>query len=61
MTIQDAQEAVQKRVVEQQLANNAENIDPALLTKGQGGPRKKAPSKCSKCNSLEHNARTCRL
>ena len=59
MTIQDGQKSVQKRVVEEQLADHAENIDLALLTKRQRSARIKAPSRCSRCRSLDHNARTC--
>jgi hypothetical protein len=61
MTVQDGQESVQRRVVDKQIANNVENIDPALLTERQRGARAKAPPRCSRCNSYEHNARTCSL
>jgi hypothetical protein len=61
MTVQDGQESVQKRMVEEQLTDNTENIDPALLTEQPRSVRKKALSKCSRCGSYEHNARTCSL
>ena len=61
LTIQDGQEFVRKRIAEEQLADNAENIDPVLLTEQPRSNRKKALSKCSRCGSFEHNARTCSL
>ena len=48
-------------MVKEQPEDNDENIDLVLLN---GQPRsvcKKAPSKCSRCGSFEHNARTCSL
>lgn len=59
ITVQDGQESVQKRVVREQPKDNAENIDPALLTEQLRSGRVKAPGRCSKCGSFEHNARTC--
>ena len=45
-----------------QLAEKAENEEkrpePVVEQDGQQ-PQRRAPSRCSKCNSLEHNARTC--
>jgi hypothetical protein len=61
MTVQDGQESVQKRMVEERQTDNTENIDPVLLTEQLRSARKKAPSKCSRCGSFEHNARTCSL
>lgn len=61
MTVQDGQESVQKRVGKEQAEDNAENINPALSTEQPRGARIKAPSKCSKYGSFEHNARTCSL
>jgi hypothetical protein len=61
MTIQDGQEAIQNKAIAEQALDNAENIDPALLTEQPGSARTKAPSRCSRCNSFEHNARTCSL
>jgi hypothetical protein len=48
-------------MVEEQSTDNTENIDPALLTEQPRSVRKKALSKCSRCSSYEHNARTCSL
>jgi hypothetical protein len=61
MTVQDSQESVQKRVVEERQTDNTENINPVLLTKQLRSARKKALSKCSRCGSFKHNARTCSL
>jgi hypothetical protein len=61
VTIQDGQEFVRKLIAKKQPADNAENIDPVLLTEQLTSTRKKAPSKCSRCGSFEHNARTCSL
>lgn len=61
ITIQDGQEFVRRRVVEEQQTDNTENIDPVLLTGQPRSVRKKALSKCSRCGSFEHNARTCSL
>jgi hypothetical protein len=60
-TIQDGQESVRRRLVEERLTDNTENIDPVLLTEQLRSVRKKALSKCSRCGSFEHNARTCSL
>jgi hypothetical protein len=61
MTVQDGQESVQKRMVEERQTDNTENIDPVLLNEQLRTVRKKALSKCSRCGSFEHNARTCSL
>lgn len=61
MTVQDSQDYVQNRPVEEQPRNNAENIDPALLTEQSRSARVKAPSRCCRCGSIEHHARTCSL
>jgi hypothetical protein len=61
MTIQDSQESVQKRMVKERQTDNTENIDPVLLNEQLRTVRKKALSKCSRCGSFEHNARTCSL
>ena len=61
MTVQDSQESVQKRMVEERQTDNTKNIDPVLLTKQLRSARKKVLSKCSRCGSFEHNARTCSL
>jgi hypothetical protein len=58
MTVQDGQESVQKRMVEERQTDNTENIDPVLLTEQLRSARKKALSKCSRCGSFERNART---
>ena len=61
MAIQDGQESVRKRMVEEQPTDNTENIDPVLLNEQLRTVRKKAPGKCSRCGSFKHNARTCSL
>ena len=61
MTVQDGQESVQKRMVEERQTDNTENIDPVLLNEQPRSVRKKALSKCSRCGSFEHNARICSL
>ena len=61
MTVQNRQNSIQRRVVTEQSRDNAEEIDPALLTEQPRNARTKAPSRCSKCNSYGHNARTCSL
>ena len=61
MTVQDSQESVQKRMVEERQTDNTENIDPVLLTEQLRSARKKALSKYSRCGSFKHNARTCSL
>jgi hypothetical protein len=61
MTVQDGQESVQKRMVEERQTDNTENINLVLLTKQLRSAHKKALSKCSRCGLLEHNARTCSL
>jgi hypothetical protein len=59
MTIQQGEEGVQSRVVGKQLDQTVNNIDPALLAEQPRSARTKAPGRCSRCGSLEHNARTC--
>jgi hypothetical protein len=61
MTVQDGQDTIQKRVVAKQSQDNAENINPALMTEQPRSGRVKATSKCSKCGSFGHNARKCSL
>ena len=61
ITVQDGQESIQNKVVAKQLQINAENIDPALLNEEPRTARMKAPSRCSRCGSFEHTARTCSL
>ncbi len=61
LTIQQGQEAVQKRVVKEQFSKNIENIDLTILGEQPNGPQKKALSRCSKCGSFVHNTRTCNL
>ena len=61
MTVQDGQDSTQRPVVEEQPEDNDENIDPVLLNRQLRSVRKKALSKCSRCGSFEHNARTCSL
>lgn len=61
MTIQDGQEAIQSQVVAEQFSVQDGNIDPALLATQLEMPRAKALPKCSKCGSLDHNARKCSL
>lgn len=61
MTVQQGQESIQNEVVAEQLQNNAENIDSALLIEQPKRARTKAPSRCSRCGSFEHNCRTCTL
>ena len=61
ITIQDGQESARKRMVKEQLTDNTENIDLVLLNEQLRSVRKKAPSKCSRCGSFKHNARTCSL
>jgi hypothetical protein len=61
ITIQDGQESVRRRMVEEWPTDNTENIDPVLLNEQPRTVCRKAPSKCSRCGSFEHNARTCSL
>jgi hypothetical protein len=61
ITIQDGQESIQNKVVAKQSQINAENIDPVLLNEEPRTARVKAPSRCSRCGSFEHTARTCSL
>jgi hypothetical protein len=61
MTIQDGQDGIQRPMVEEQPEDNNENIDPVLLNGELRSVRRKAPSKCSRCGSFEHNARICSL
>lgn len=61
MAVQNGQDSVQSRTVEELPSNNAENLDPALLAEQPTSRRMKAPGRCSKCGSFEHNARTCSL
>ena len=61
ITVQDGQESIQNKVVAKQSQINAENIDPALLNEEPRTARMKAPSRCSRCGSFEHTARTCSL
>jgi hypothetical protein len=48
-------------VVKEQPKDNDENVDPVLLNGEPRSVRRKALSKCSRCGSFEHNARTCSL
>jgi hypothetical protein len=59
MTVQDGQDSTQRPMVEEQPGDNNENIDPVLLNRQPRSVRRKALSKCSRCGSFEHNARTC--
>ena len=61
MTIQQGQQKAQQPSVAEQSSIQDENIDPAILTEQLFQPRKKAPPRCSKCSSFDHNARTCGL
>ena len=61
MTVQDGQDSTQRPMVEEQPEDDDKNIDPVLLNRQLRSVRKKAPSKCSRCGSFEHNARTCSL
>jgi hypothetical protein len=61
MTIQDGQDGIQRPVVKEQPKDNDENVDPVLLNGEPRSVRRKALSKCSRCGSFEHNARTCSL
>jgi hypothetical protein len=61
MTIQDGEDGIQRPMVEEQPEDNNENIDPVLLNRGLRSVRRKALSKCSRCGSFKHNARTCSL
>ena len=61
LTIQEGEESIQNSLVTEQLQDNTENIDPALLTEQPRKVRIKAPSRCSRCGSFEHNSRTCSL
>ena len=61
MTIEQGQQRAESRVVAEQSTVQDGNIDPAILTERPVQPRKKAPSRCSNCKSLDHNARTCSL
>ena len=48
-------------MVKEQPEDDDENIDLVLLNKQLRSVRKKALSKCSRCGSFKHNARTCSL
>ena len=48
-------------MVEEQPEDNDKNIDLVLLNEQLRSVRKKALSKCSRCGSFKHNARTCSL
>jgi hypothetical protein len=61
MTIQQGEEGVQSRVVAEQLDQTVNNIGPALMAEQPRNARTKAPSRCSRCGSFEHNARVCSL
>ena len=61
MTIQDGQDGIQRPMVKEQPEDDDENIDSVLLNRQPRSVRKKALSKCSRCGSFEHNARTCSL
>lgn len=59
LTIQEGQELVQKTMVVQESPQISNNIDPALLAEQPRSASKKAPPRCSKCRSFDHNARVC--
>ena len=46
-------------MVVEQSHQTSNNIDPALLAEQPKPARRKAPPRCSKCGSLEYNARVC--
>jgi hypothetical protein len=52
---------MQRPMVKEQPKDNNRNINPALLNEQLRSIRKKALSKCSRCGSFKHNARTCSL
>jgi hypothetical protein len=59
LTVQQGLELVQRAMVVEQSHQTSNNIDPALLAEQPRPARRKAPPRCSKCGSFEHNARVC--
>jgi hypothetical protein len=48
-------------MVKEQPEDDNENINLVLLNRQLRSVRRKALSKCSRCSSFKHNARTCSL
>ena len=59
LTVQQGLELVQRAMIVEQSHQTSNNIDPALLAEQPRPARRKAPPRCSKCGSFEHNARVC--
>jgi hypothetical protein len=59
LTVQQGLELVQRAMVIEQSHQTSNNIDLALLAEQPRSARRKAPPRCSKCGSFEHNARVC--
>jgi hypothetical protein len=60
MTVQDGQDSTQRPVVEEQLKDDDENIDPILRAWPLRSTPKRVPLRCSKCGSSKHTIRVCK-
>lgn len=59
MAIQDGQDSVQNRVVEEQPKDSDQNIDPILLAWPPRSAHKTVGLRRSKCGSSRHTVKVC--
>ena len=60
LSIQAGQDRLVNAEVQEQIEDEVRIAEIANSTNQQDGRRTKAPPRCSKCNSLQHTARTCK-
>jgi hypothetical protein len=60
LSVQAGQDRLVNAEVQEQMEVEVHTAEIANSTNQQNGLRTKAPPRCSKCNSLEHTARTCK-
>ena len=60
ITVQDGQDSTQRPMVEEQLKDDDENIDPVLRAQPLRSTPKRVPLRCSKCGSSKHTIRVCK-
>ena len=61
MSIQDGQDKVIQREVQEQIETEVRSYKTSYLASQPDSSRTRAPSRCSKCGSFEHTSRSCRI